>query len=234
MKTIGILGAMPEEVDLIVGALESTEAEQYAGVEYHIGNRAGYKLVVCCAGMGKVNAAATTQVLITRYGVQAIIFSGVAGNMSPDLSVGDVVIADEVMYHDAQLDMIVQSAPGLERYRSDPLLVDAVKVGCELTNVRYKVGRIATGDMFVGDADTKLRIREKCDPACVEMEGAAVGHVATRNQVPFVVLRAISDESDIDIQTLRKDGKSFDVGEYAERAAAIVVASVDALQRLEP
>lgn len=234
MQVIGIMGAMPEEVDLVVGALESIETEQYGGVNYHIGNRAGCKLVVCCAGMGKVNAAATTQVLITRYGAQAIIFSGVAGNMSADLSVGDVVIADEVVYHDAQLDMIVQSAPGLESYHSDPLLVDAVKAGCELVNVRYKIGRIATGDMFIGDADTKRHIREKCNPACVEMEGAAVGHVAVRNQVPFVVLRAISDESDIDIQTLRKGGESFVVAKYAEKAAAIVVASVDALRTLEP
>jgi adenosylhomocysteine nucleosidase len=211
MKTIGVLGALPEEVELIVGALESAQCERYAGVDYHTGRRAGFTLVVCCAGMGKVNAAQATQVLITRYGAEAIVFSGVGGNMSADIGIGDVVIGEELVYHDAQLDMIVQSAPGLNSYRADPLLMDAAKRGCELAGVRYIVGRIATGDLFIGDAEVKRAIREKCNPACVEMEGAAVGHVAMRNDVPFVVLRAVSDNCEIDIETLRADAKTFDI-----------------------
>lgn len=232
MKTIGILGAMPEEVDLIVMALENPREEQYGGVCYTIGNKAGRTLVVCCAGMGKVNAASTTQVLISKFGAEGIIFSGVAGNMSTAIGIGDVVIGKELQYHDAEPRMLAQSAPGTAVYLADPLLVDAVEEGCRLTGVRYLVGRIATGDQFVGDAETKDRIKALCHPDCVEMEGAAVGQVAMRNSIPFVVLRAMSDNCDESIEAL--GAEAFDVSAYVKTASAIVVASIVALKTLAP
>ena len=114
--TIGILGAMPAEVELLCSKLTDCTAETYAGVTYHQGMLAGKKLVVCCAGMGKANAAATTQLLITRYGAEKIIFSGVAGNMSAQIGIGDVCVGKLVVYHDADTDCIVQSAPFLEEF----------------------------------------------------------------------------------------------------------------------
>ena len=105
--TIGILGAMPAEVELLCSKLTDCTAETYAGVTYHQGVLAGKKLVVCCAGMGKANAAATTQLLITRYGAEKIIFSGVAGNMSAQIGIGDVCVGKLVVYHDADTDCIV-------------------------------------------------------------------------------------------------------------------------------
>ena len=89
---IGIMGAMPDEVDQLCAKLENVTVEPYGGVEYHRGTLAGKQVVVCCAGMGKANAAATTQVLITRYGAEKIIFSGIAGNMTSKIGIGDVVI----------------------------------------------------------------------------------------------------------------------------------------------
>lgn len=231
MKTIGIMGAMPEEVDLIVMGLDHTKQEKYAGVTYTLGQRAGKKVVVCCAGMGKVNAGSTTQVLISHFGVDAVLFSGVAGNMSPKIGIGDVVIGKELLYHDAEHRMLAQSAPGTTTYTADPLLVDAVEQACRLTNVRYLVGRIATGDQFIGDVETKKRIQKAYHPDCVEMEGAAVGHVAMRNNTPFVVLRAMSDDCDESIEAL--GAEDFDVGQYVETASAIVVAAIDALKTLE-
>ena len=106
---IGIMGAMPDEVDQLCAKLENVTVEPYGGVEYHRGTLAGKQVVVCCAGMGKANAAATTQVLITRYGAEKIIFSGIAGNMTSKIGIGDVVIGKTVLYHDAQLDMICQN-----------------------------------------------------------------------------------------------------------------------------
>lgn len=229
-ENIGILGAMPEEVNQVMMGLEETEVEEYAGVAYHKGRRAGRRLVVCCAGMGKVNAASTTQVLITKFGVDAIIFSGIAGNTSSEISVGDVVIGKEVVHHDAEERMLKQSAPYTASYGADPLLLDAVEQGCRLVGVRYIVGRIATGEQFVGDPDTKRRIIEKCAPDCVEMEGAAVAQVAMRNRIPFVVLRAMSDNSDVSVESL--GAEAFDVSEYVTTASAIVVAAVDALKGL--
>lgn len=231
MKTIGIMGAMPEEVDQIVMALEDTETQEYAGVTYTIGSRAGERLVVCCAGMGKVNAGSTAQVLITHFGVEGLFFSGVAGNMSCEVGIGDIVIGKELTYHDADHRMLSQSAPGTATYTADPLLVDAAKQGCELTGTRYLVGRIATGDQFVGDAETKRRIQEQFHPDCVEMEGAAVGHVAMRNKIPFVVLRAMCDNCEESIESL--GAEEFDVSVYVTTSSAIVIAAVEALKTLE-
>ena len=107
----GIMGAMPDEVDQLCAKLENVTVEPYGGVEYHKGTLAGKQVVVCCAGMGKANAAATTQVLITKFGAEKIIFSGIAGNMTSKIGIGDVVIGKTVLYHDAQLDMICQNPP---------------------------------------------------------------------------------------------------------------------------
>ena len=98
----GIMGAMPDEVDQLCAKLENVTVEPYGGVDYHKGTLAGKQVVVCCAGMGKANAAATTQVLITKFGAEKIIFSGIAGNMTSKIGIGDVVIGKTVLYHDAQ------------------------------------------------------------------------------------------------------------------------------------
>ena len=93
----GIMGAMPDEVDQLCARLENVTVEPYGGVEYHKGTLAGKQVVVCCAGMGKANAAATTQVLITKFGAEKIIFSGIAGNMTSKIGIGDVVIGKTVV-----------------------------------------------------------------------------------------------------------------------------------------
>ena len=115
---IGIMGAMPDEVDQLCAKLEQVTKETYAGVEYHQGMLNGRQVVVCCAGMGKANAASTVQVLITKYGAEKIIFSGIAGNMTSKIGIGDVCVGETVVYHDAQNDMIAQSAPFTAEYHA--------------------------------------------------------------------------------------------------------------------
>ena len=122
------MGAMPDEVDQLCAKLENVTVEPYGGVEYHKGTLAGKEVVVCCAGMGKANAAATTQVLITKFGAEKIIFSGIAGNMTSKIGIGDVVIGKTVLYHDAQLDMICQNPPYRKEYTGDPELIAAAAV----------------------------------------------------------------------------------------------------------
>ena len=126
----GIMGAMPDEVDQLCAKLENVTVEPYGGVDYHKGTLAGRQVVVCCAGMGKANAAATTQVLITKFGAEKIIFSGIAGNMTSKIGIGDVVIGKTVLYHDAQLDMICQNPPFLKEYTGDPELIAAAEKAC--------------------------------------------------------------------------------------------------------
>lgn len=226
--TIGILGAMPAEVELLCSKLTDCTAETYAGVTYHQGVLAGKKLVVCCAGMGKANAAATTQLLITRYGAEKIIFSGVAGTMSAQIGIGDVCVGKLVVYHDADTDCIVQSAPFLEEFPGDPALVQSALDACAACGVKAIAGKIATGDRFVGDSATKAAIAEACHPDCVEMEGAAVAQIAARNQVPSVILRAMSDNADEEGYE-RLVVKDFSIEEYVKTATSIVETMVEHL-----
>ena len=220
---IGIMGAMPDEVDQLCAKLENVTVELYGGVEYHRGTLAGKQVVVCCAGMGKANAAATTQVLITRYGAEKIIFSGIAGNMTSKIGIGDVVIGKTVLYHDAQLDMICQNPPYLKEYAGDPALIAAAEKACAEAGVKALTGKIATGDLFVGDSETKAAIEAKCAPDCVEMEGAAVSQIAAKNDVPCVILRAMSDNADEDGHEVLVV-KKFSIAEYAGDPALIAAA----------
>ncbi len=224
----GIMGAMPDEVEQLCAKLTDVTRETYGGVEYHLGRLEDKQVVVCCAGMGKANAAATTQVLITKYGAGAIIFSGIAGNMTSKIGIGDVVIGQTVLYHDAQLDMICQNPPFLTEYTGDAALIAAAKAACEAAGVKALVGKIATGDMFVGDSETKNAIAAKCAPDCVEMEGAAVSQIAAKNEIPCVILRAMSDNADEaghEVLVVKK----FSITEYVATATKIVA---DMLTRL--
>lgn len=225
---IGIMGAMPDEVEQLCARLADVQAEEYAGVVYHRGTLAGKPVVICCAGMGKANAAAATQVLITKYGADRIIFSGIAGNMTSKIGIGDVVIGRTVLYHDAQLDMICQNPPYLKEYSGDPALIAAAEAACAAAGVRYLTGRIATGDLFVGDSETKAAIEAKCAPDCVEMEGAAVSQIAAKNGVPCVILRAMSDNADEDGHEVLVV-KKFSIAEYVATATKIVAAMVESL-----
>ena len=206
----GIMGAMPDEVDQLCARLENVTVEPYGGVEYHKGTLAGKQVVVCCAGMGKANAAATTQVLITKFGAEKIIFSGIAGNMTSKIGIGDVVIGKTVLY------------------TGDPELIAAAEKACAEAGVKALVGKIATGDLFVGDSATKAAIEAKCAPDCVEMEGAAVSQIAAKNGVPCVILRAMSDNADEDGHEVLVV-KKFSIAEYVATATKIVAAMVEAL-----
>lgn len=218
---IGIMGAMPEEVDQLCAHLSGVTKESCAGVEYHLGTLGGKQVVVCCGGMGKANAASTVQVLCTKYNVDKLIFSGIAGNMTSKIGIGDVVVGREVVYHDAEPDMICQSAPFLKEFACDPALVEAALAACAKLGVKAIAGKIATGDQFVGDAATKKTIEEKCHPDCVEMEGAAVSQIAAKNGVPCVILRAMSDNADEaghEVLVVKK----FSISEYVATATKIV------------
>ncbi len=220
MKTIGVIGAMPTEVTLLRDKLSNLKTEKVAGLEIFTGTLHDKNVVLCQSGMGKVAAGAATQVLITKYEIDAIINSGIAGNMTSKVSVGDVVISNEVTYHDAQITMINQHYPNLDFYTANENLVKAASRACEETNTKFIVGKVATGDKFIGDSVSKKIIEEFCSPDCVEMEGAAIAHIASKNDVDFVIIRAMSDDAD---EKAHEDlvVKQFDMQEYCDKAADI-------------
>ena len=219
-KTIGLMGAMSEEVARLYARMTDRSEERLGGVTFYSGVLAGRRVILCCAGIGKVNAACAAQLLILKFGAKALIFSGIAGNMTSKIGVGDVVIGETLLYHDAERRMIADTFPNLQEFHGDPAMIAAAEAACAAEGVRYLVGRIATGDNFVGDSATKNAIAAKCAPDCVEMEGAAVAHVAAKYETPCVVLRAMSDDADENAyETLVV--KDFDITEYCDTAARI-------------
>ncbi|MDD3428382.1 MAG: 5'-methylthioadenosine/adenosylhomocysteine nucleosidase [Oscillospiraceae bacterium] len=224
-NTIGIIGAMPDEVKILNGKLSGAKSETVAGVTFTTGELHGKTVTVCCAGMGKVNAACATQLLITKYNAQCILFSGIAGNMTSKISVGDLVISDVVCYHDAELPMIAQSYPGSDCYKADVSMIAAAQKACDKHGINHIVGKIATGDLFIADSAVKNAIAAKCNPDCVEMEGAAVGHIAAKNDVPFLIIRAMSDDCDEGARD-KLVVKQFDITEYVHTATLITEETV--------
>lgn len=219
-KIIGLMGAMPDEIARLYAQMANKKETALGGVTFYEGDLYGNRVVLCCAGMGKANAAATTQLLITHFGAQMILFSGIAGNMSGKLTVGDVVIGKTLLYHDAERRMIAEAYPHLQEFAGDPALIAAAEKACAALGVHYCTGCIATGDDFVGDSATKKSIADRFSPDCVEMEGAAVAHIAAKNDVPSIVLRTLSDNADEEaMETLA--GKPFDITEYCANSAAI-------------
>ena len=215
---IGIISAMEPEMRSLALSLDGVRTERHSALEYNVGRLDGAECVVCECGVGKVNAAIHAQILIDRFSPAAILFTGVAGALSPEVRFFDTVIGDELVYHDMQ-DFVIESFGPLQPdYRADGRLVSIAADVCASLGVPHKVGRIATGDIFVSDASEKADIFARTGALCTEMEGCAVAHTATLAGVPFAVLRAISDMAD---GSAGVDFPTF-LGRAAETSAAVV------------
>lgn len=192
MKTIGIIAAMDSEMRALANRMENRKEIILGDMPYYTGTLEGVQTVVCCCGVGKVNAAVHTQILIDRFAPDALIQNGVAGSLSQSVKYFDLVVGSELVYHDMQTWVLEQFEPLQTVYSADPKLVELAAKAAGAC----KIGRIATGDWFVSEAADKERIASQTNALCVEMEGCAVAHTAALNHVPFVVLRAISDMAD--------------------------------------
>lgn len=203
IRKIGIIGAMSEEVVSLTKMLEDRRETSIAGLTFHEGTIDGKELVVVECGIAKVNAAMTTQILISEFKVDAVINTGVAGALHQGIRVNDVVISTEAIEYDVDASFMGDPKGTIPRMKTSVFLADkrlveaayrAFEEGHARTNV-YK-GRIVTGDKFVADKDTKVELRDHFKGYCCEMEGGAIAHVAHLNKIPFVIIRAISDNAD--------------------------------------
>lgn len=201
--TIGIIGAMNEEIEALLNDMLNVQKEIKAEIEFYKGIYNGHDIVVCKSGVGKVNASICTQILIDRYKVSKVLFTGVAGAVDPSLDIGDIVISTDCMQHDmdaTSLGFKQGEIPFMDRYifQADDILIDlASKVSNEEVNNQNIVkGRILSGDQFVANREKVRQLFEQFDGACTEMEGAAVAQVCSMNQIPFVIIRSISDKAD--------------------------------------
>ncbi len=223
---IGVLGALEGEIKLTVSKMSDVVKTTVGGVDFYNGSYKGISLVVCCAGMGKAASAAATQLLCSHFSCDAVIFSGIAGNMSGRVGINDVVLGETVFYHDAEIDMLAQSYPHLKGYKADKTLLAAADKSCAELSIKHLCGSIATGDLFVGSDALKADIRSRCNPDCVEMEGASVSHIAAKNDVPCLIIRSISDNAD-DVAGVEVAGNiEFDITEFCETASSILLKTV--------
>jgi len=198
---LGIIGAMQSEVDGIVAAMTDTQSTVIGGRTFVSGKLCGKEVVVTVSGVGKVFAAMAAEALLLRFGVNALLNTGVAGGLVPSLVVGDVVVADAVVQHDMNTTALgdprgLISGPNVVRIPTDGVLTKALVAATEAEGLTTRVGTVASGDLFVAEQRHKQKIRAEFDAVACEMEGAAIGQVAYTHGVPFAVLRAISDGGD--------------------------------------
>ena len=200
---IGIIGAMEEEVAELKEMLEDPVSEERCGLTFVRGRLSGQDAVVVRAGIGKVNAAACTQLLIDRYGAGCIINTGIAGSLSAAIDIGDIVVSTDAVQYDMDATGFGYAAGEVPRIgtmafpASEELLILAEEENRRVNpEIRTHRGRILTGDCFVSDDGKKRQITDQFGGLCCEMEGAAVAQIAYLSKVPFLILRAISDKAD--------------------------------------
>lgn len=221
--TIGIIGAMPEETALLAQALQNATPETRGTRNFIHGNLSGKNVILVFSGWGKVAAASAAVTLIEKFGVNFILFTGVAGAIAVDLQIGDIIAADQLMQHDLD----ASGVPGIKRYEV-PLLGVAkfviepkwselaqqaaqrylqqdaeddtpgkLRVEFGIKNPKVRRGLIISGDQFIASVEKVNQLRKELPAAqCVEMEGAAAAQVCYEHKIPLAVIRVISDKAD--------------------------------------
>jgi len=200
----GIIGAMEPEVAILKSKLENCETTEYASFTFYEGTLEGNNVVIVQSGIGKVAAALATAFLIEKYSPDYIVNTGSAGGFEQSLKVGDIVISTEVRYHDVDVTAfgyeIGQLPANPPAYIPHQVLIEAAQEGIEAlsstseTSIQTLLGLITTGDTFMTAEEDISKARKNFPTmAAVEMEGAAIAHTCHQLNVPFVVIRSMSD-----------------------------------------
>lgn len=218
MARTGIIGAMEEEVMALKEMLHITEIRGVASLEFYVGTLLGKEVVLVRAGIGKVNAAICTQLLIDCFHVDAVINTGVAGALSDELDIGDIVISEDTLQHDVDAsgfgyDLGIIPRMEVSHFKADKQMIHIAEKASEVLSMKTKifVKRIVSGDQFISDPAKKKELVERFNGFCVEMEGAAIAHTCHVNKIPFVIIRSISDKAD--------DSAEVNFAEFTQLAA---------------
>ena len=198
---IGIIVATDRELIEIKNIMDTFEERDIYELTFVKGKINGKKVIVVKCGVGKVNAARTTQILIDKFDVDKIINIGAAGGINPELKIQDIVIGEKLVQYDFDIssagDYEKGEIQGIGKFiRSDYELINICKKVLEKrsdNSINVVIGTIATADIFCSDLETSRKVREEFGAECVEMEGAAIAQVCFLDKVPFLVIRGISD-----------------------------------------
>lgn len=214
---IGIIGAMEEEVAKLKDLMVDTTISTKAGMTFVSGKLENKDVVVVRSGIGKVNAAVCTQMLVDIYNITTVINTGVAGSLRNEINIGDIVLSTDAVTHDMDATGFgyeVGIIPRMDKsyFAADERLVRIAKQVCEEVNkdITAFEGRVLSGDQFISDRDKKEWLVNTFDGYCTEMEGVAIAQTAHLNQIPFLIIRAISDKAD--------NSAEMDYSEFEEKA----------------
>jgi adenosylhomocysteine/aminodeoxyfutalosine nucleosidase len=213
---IGIMGAMREEIEPILELVTEIDTEiDYANNKYYKAKYNNYELIIAYSKIGKVNSALTAATMIEKFNIDLLLFSGVAGAINENLKIGDLIIATKLCQHDLDITAfghpygyVPESKVFVE---TDEKLNNIAKKVAKKLNIKLLDGIIATGDQFIADNEKKEWIRKTFNADALEMEGASVGFVCDALNIPFFILRAISDSADMDA--------GFDFDKFLEGSA---------------
>jgi len=214
--TIGIMGAMREEIEPILELVDEVKGEiEYANNKYYKAVYNNQELIIAYSKIGKVNSALTAATMIEKFEIDVMLFSGVAGAINENLKIGDLIIATKLAQHDLDITAfghpygyVPESKVFVE---SDERLNKIAKDVAKSLDVKLLEGIIATGDQFIANPEKKEWIRKTFNADALEMEGASVGFVCDALGIPFFILRAISDSADMDA--------GFDFDKFLEGSA---------------
>lgn len=203
MNRIGIIGAMDEEVKILKELMPDARVNRIASMDFYEGTLEGRQTVVVRSGIGKVNAAVCTQVLVDIFKVDAVINTGVAGSLRNEIDIADIVLSTDTLQHDMDArgfgyEIGVIPRMDISVFIADAYLLDTALRICkrDISEINVHTGRIISGDQFISDTVRKEWLADTFGGLCTEMEGAAIAHAAYLNRIPFLIIRAISDKAD--------------------------------------
>jgi len=208
MLKLAIMGAMQEEIEPLLANFTDIKVTEFANNKYYEVNFNGLEIVIAYSKIGKVFASLTATTMIEKFGCNKLLFSGVAGAINPSLKIGDLIVATKLCQHD--LDITAFGHPygyvpgGAVYIETDKELIELANEVSNDLNIKLTEGIIATGDQFVANEERKNWIGNTFKADALEMEGASVAVVCNALDVPFLILRSISDSADMDA------GFSFD------------------------
>ena len=226
---LGIIGAMGIEMENLKPSIEKPKYETISGVDFISGEINGVEVVAAVSGIGKVFAAICTEIMILHFGVDHVINIGVAGSLVKDLKVLDVAVADSAVQHDMNTSAIgdpigLVSGINIINFEADEKLKNATKEVLEAKGIYYQTGVIASGDLFVDTDKQRQTIRDRFNAIAADMEGASIAHTCYVNNVPFTLIRSISDA----------DGSAMDYNTFAGKAAEQSISIVlDLIKKLK-
>ncbi|WP_406544556.1 5'-methylthioadenosine/adenosylhomocysteine nucleosidase [Pseudobutyrivibrio sp.] len=226
---LGIIGAMQIEIENLKPSIKGSKVEVISGIEFISGKIDGIDVVAAVSGIGKVFAAVCTEIMILHFGVEKVINIGVAGSLVKDLKVLNVAVAESAVQHDMNTTAIgdpagLVSGINVINFDTDPELRNVVVDVLKAREIPYETGVIASGDLFVDTDRQRQNIHLKFNAIAADMEGGAIAHVCYINNIPFALIRSISDA----------DGSAMDYNTFAGKAAEQSIAIVlDVIKKLK-